>query len=73
MVGHVFRKENYLRLAGKSFHVGGVSQAPGADITLDDLGKILFVKGNVPLSHLHHAGTVRVAAGDGRSKIRQTG
>ncbi len=72
-VRFVFGQENHLRLAGKRFDVGGVSQTSRAHIAADDLFQILFEKGDVALGHLDHARAVRMTTGDRSSKIRQAG
>ena len=47
MIRRIFSQENHLRLARKRLNVGGVGQASGAHVTLDDFGKILFEEGHV--------------------------
>ena len=73
MFRRVFREKNYLGFAGKRFHVGRVNQAARPHIALDDLVKVLLEERNVALRHLHHLGTVRVAAGDRGAEISQAG
>src|SRR5258708_6739671 len=69
----VFGEKHYSRLPGKSLYIRRVRQAAGADIALNNFGKIFLVKRYLPLRHFHHARAVRMATGHWGAKIRQTG
>ena len=60
-----------MRLAGKRLDVGGVDQPPTSHIAADYFVKILLVKRDIALRHIHHAGAVGMATGDRGSKIGQ--
>src|SRR5262249_11216351 len=71
MLVSVLSQENYLRLARKRFNVGRVCQAAGAHVAANDFRQILFMERDIALRHVHHARTVRMAAGYWRSEIGQ--
>jgi len=73
IVGAVFCQKNDLRLARKRFDIGGICQPPRAYISPDDLFQIFFKEGNIALSHLDHARTVGVTAGNWSTEICQAG
>ena len=52
---------------------GGISKAARSDVAADDLFQVLFEERDVALGHFDHAGAIRMAAGNRRTEIRQTG